>query len=329
MMTSKTTRYPWDDLIVPHQACNGNYIARLVSEEVNPHNKKIFWARSWQGKPALLVEYKFEPWRQINVPDFQNIHVEDYQQENSIVIELIDMDMQELFLKLCHDIITSLQNVDERDCREACVLRLEKWSSFLRPNRSRMSVESQKGLIAELFFLKRDALEAHNEHDALRGWTGPEAGSRDFAYGQVFVEVKSKNGTSNPNVIISSENQLSISGAEHLYLYVVELNNASLGEGEGFTISDVVNETRESFQSPLARIELDAKLANMGYFSEDDYSDSRWSEGRTYYYVVEGDFSRIDSQSCMPGISKVSYRIDLDYCADYLVDRSTVIESME
>lgn len=53
------------------------------------------------------------------------------------------------------------------------------------------------------------------------------------------------------------------------------------------------------------------------------------ARGGTYYYAVIGDFPKIDSQSCMPGVSRVAYQIDLDYCDEYLVDRSTVIGAMK
>ena len=114
-----------------------------------------------------------------------------------------------------------------------------------------------------------------------------------------------------------------------MFLYVAELNDTSSDDEQGFTVTDVVNETREALESPLQRAALDSKLAGVGYFDEDDYSDIRWSEGSTYYYAVVGDFPRIDSQTCKPGVSRVAYQIDLDYCDEYRVDREQVIKTME
>lgn len=327
MTTSKTTKFPWDDLASPDR--QGEYIARLVPDEDNPQHRKVFWAKSWASRPALLVEYECRPWKPINLPTFKNILVADHQDESSLVIELLDPDMRDIFLKVCVDIIASLQNVSMKASRKACIFRLEKWSSFLRPSRSKMSPEAQKGLIAELHFLKRDALLVHTESDAIRGWTGPDAGPRDFAYGQVFVEVKSKRSSANPNIVISSEEQMNVNETEQLFLYVAELNDTSSDDEQGFTVTDVVNETREALESPLQRAALDSKLAGVGYFDEDDYSDVRWSEGSTYYYAVVGDFPKIDSQTCKPGVSRVAYQIDLDYCDEYRVDREQVIKTME
>ena len=327
-MTPKTTtKYPWSELEAP--AAKGEYIARLAADESNPKQRKIFWAISWNAHPALLVEYTCEPWKPIELPSFKNIGVYDYRDESSLVIELLDMDMQDIFLKVGTDIISSLQDVSERACRRACVLRLERWSSLLRPTRKKLTPEAQKGLIAELHFLQHNALAVYEDGAALNGWTGPEAGPRDFAYGQVFIEVKSKRSSANPNIVISSEDQLNVNPSEQLFLYVEELNSTTSDDELGFTITDVVNAAKEAISSPLQTAALDSKLANVGYFDEDDYSDARWSEGGTYSYTVIGDFPKIDSQSCMPGVSRVAYQIDLDYCDEYLVDRSTVIGAMK
>lgn len=326
-MTTKTTKYPWGGLTTP--AGQGEYTARLVADKDNPKQRRIFWALGWNAHPALLVEYSCEPWKPIDLPNFKNIKVYDYRDESSIVIELLDLDMQDIFFRLGIDIISALQDVSEKACRRACIFRLEKWSSFLRPSREKLTKESQKGLIAELHFLQRDALAVHSDSAALSGWTGPEAGPRDFAYGQVLIEVKSKRSSANPSIVISSEEQLNVNSSEQLFLYVEELNSTTSDDATGFSISDVVDAVRQSIHSPLQIAAFESKLANIGYFDEDDYSEIKWSEGDTYYYAIDGDFPKIDSRSCKPGVSRVTYQIDLDYCDEYLVDRSTVIEAMK
>lgn len=170
-MTSKTTKYPWSDLVIPSE--RGEYTARLAPDENNPKQRRVYWAIAWNAHPALLVEYTCRPWNPIALPSFKNIGVYDYRDESSIVIELLDMDMQDIFLKVGADIISSLQDVSEKACRRACVLRLERWSSLLRPSRKRLTPEAQKGLIAELHFLEHDALAVHGDSAALSGWTGP------------------------------------------------------------------------------------------------------------------------------------------------------------
>lgn len=326
-MTTKTTSYPWDDLQFPKTS--EEYVARRVSKDDNPQHREVFWAMNVSGRPALLVEYESDSQKHTPLPTFKNILVTDHQNQTSLVIELLDLDSRDMFLEVCMDIIAALQDVEDRQIRTAAILRLERWSSFLRPSRARLSSEAQKGLIAELHFFKRDALEIYGEADALDGWVGPETGARDFSYGQVFIEVKSKRNSANTNITISSEDQLNINPSEQLFLYVAELNDAPTDDESAFTISDLVTETRNAIRSPLQRANLDNKLAKAGYFDEDDYSDTKWSEGEAYYYAVIDDFPRIDSKSCKPGVSKVAYQIDLDYCDEFKINRNVVIDAME
>lgn len=322
-----TSDYPWND-IRPSQT-PGEYAVRLIPDSANPQHRRIYWGRAWNANPALVVEYSSDDRHNDGIPSFANIEVSDHYETSTLVVELLSIDMRDIFLKVCLDIANALQNVPKIALRKACILRLERWSSFLRPSRSKMSPEVQKGLIAELHFLQRDVLTVHDESAALRGWTGPDAGPRDFAYGQVFIEVKSKRSSANHSIVVSSEEQLNVNPTEQLFLCVSELNDAPTDDDTSFTITDVVEDVRGSIQSPLQRAALDSKLANVGYFDEDDYSDDRWSEGATYYYAVIDDFPKIDTRSCRPGVSKVAYQIDLDYCGDYQVARAEVIETME
>ena len=318
--------YPWDGLLPSH--ARGEYTAQLISDSENPKRRRVYWGKSWNANPVLIVEYSVDVWRPVSLPSFKNIEVADHRDSQSLTVELISFDMQDIFLKVCLDIVAALQDVPDKASRKACLLRLERWSSFLRPSRSKLTPEQQKGLIAELLFLGRDTFAVYDVDDALRGWTGPEAGTRDFAYGQVFIEVKSKRSSANPKIVISSEEQLNINPTEKLFLCVAELNSAPVDDDEAFSITDIVDMVRTSFDSPMQRSALDTKLANAGYFDEDDYSDVKWSEGGTYYYAVVDGFPRIDSHSCRPGVERVSYQVDLDYCDDFIVERNIVLETM-
>lgn len=329
-MTTQTTQsidFPWANLAWAHSP--DEYVVRQVPAEDNPKGRKVFWARSYQGHPALMVEYQSNPWRPVTLPHLKNIKVGDYGEKRRLTIELLDADMSELFLKVGLDIVDALQEVSPENSRQACIYRLERWSSFLKPSRSKLSEEGQKGLIAELQFLQRDVVDAHDAVSALNCWVGPEGAQRDFAFGQVFVEVKSKRSSANPDIVISSEDQLNVNSAEQLYLYVAELNRAAIDDGGSFTIEDVVQDARKVFCQPLQKGLLDSKLASAGYFDEDDYAEVRWTEGNTYYYEVSDEFPKIDSKACPPGVSHINYHVDLDYCEDCRVDRNVVLKAME
>lgn len=325
-MTTTTISFPWDT--IPPSMRAGEYSCRKVRSSDNPQHINVFWARSWENRPAFVVDYDLDSWRQTVLPSFKCIEVIDHKENSCMTLELIDDAFKDIFMKLCLDIVSFLQNIPATAARHACVLRLERWSSLLKPSRAKLSDETQKGLIAELAFLQDEALEALNASDALKGWVGPEEGPRDFTYGQTFIEVKSKRSSANPNISISSEDQLSCGPNESIFLYVMELNNAPAESVEGITLAEAVDSARAVLDSPIDQALFDAKLSNVGYFDEDDYSDEKWTKGEIRYYVVNGDFPKIDSSSCPNGVSRVNYQIDLNCCDEFQTDKATVRKAM-
>lgn len=321
-----TNDYPWDEL--PTSDARGAYNTKMLASDINPSEKRVYWAKGRFGSPALLVEYEDEEPKTSKLPRFRNISICDLEESHSILLELQDRDMKSLFLQLCLDIANSVQEVSSDMVRKMTLMRLEKWASFLKPGRGPLTPEQQKGLIGELYFLKRVATTAYEARDALSGWTGPDRARRDFGYGQIFIEVKSKRGSSNSEIGISSVGQLNTNSSERLFLYVVELNCATTEDKTAFSLADVVNDVQTVFDNPMDLARFQEKLADAGYFPEDDHSLSLWSEGITETYEVKEGFPRIVSGSCPPGVMAVTYKIDLDYCPDYKVNQSVLISAL-
>lgn len=326
-MTTKTSSFPWEPLATA--PTRGEFTARLVAETENPNSQRLYWAKDWAGQPAFLVKYPLTSWAPIALPSFRSIEVADYRNDGYLAVTLLDTDMSDIFFKVCLDIIGCLQEMPPKSLRKACILRLERWSYFLKPSRSRMSPEKQKGLMGELLFLKEDVLAALPASTALQGWVGPDAAPRDFEYGQTFIEVKSKRNSASSTIVISSEDQLNVSPAERLFLCVWELNAASADDPAAFTVTDTAESTRKALEYPMLQAEFDGKLASAGYFVEDDYTADAWTRGNVSYYEVAESFPRIDSASCPPGITKVRYAVDLDYCAPYEIDRKDLLDALE
>lgn len=195
-------------------------------------------------------------------------------------------------------------------------------------SKARLSQSQQKGLIAELLFLDREAIPALGIDSALQGWGGPDEAPRDFSYGQIFIEVKSKRSSSSTTVRISSEHQLNTSPNEQLFLYVVELNDAVMNQTDSTSLPEIV-EKINAYLSPLQRVNFGSKLAKVGYLDEPDFQYDRWSEGANYIYEVVDGFPKIDSYSCAPGVANVGYDIDLNYCARYMTDRHVLLAALE
>lgn len=326
MTIMKTSNFPWDSIPVP--SCSGAYGAKLVEPKTNPAQKRVFWAKGACQRPALLVEYDPVIGCGSSLPTFKNIKVYNDRGRSQLLIELLEADMKDNFYELCLDVIKVLQGVPFNAAGKMCLMRLERWAAFLRPDRGRLTLEEQKGLIAELDFLEYVVLNIYGATSALNGWCGPENGKRDFAYGQTFVEVKSKRGSSSTGVRISSEEQLNLNSSERLFLYVEEINSSGAEDESAFTLADVVTRVESLLESPMQIAMFQSKLAEIGYLQEDDYSTIYWTKGLTEAFEIRDGFPRIDSNSCDPGVSSVCYNLDLAYCADYEIDIDLIAEAL-
>lgn len=326
MRTMKTMATPWAD--IPKATERGEFTARQVGNEENPSLRPVFWAVDYCARPCLLVEYEMEAWEPARLPSLKNVDVEDYPAQRSLALILNDCQLIDSFEALCLDVVKNLQDVSQLQMRSAAVFVLEKWSCLLMRSGKGLGPEQQKGLIAELLFLDRFALKVYDDQSAVDGWTGPDRAPRDFEYGQTLIEVKSKRNSSSHKVTISSEEQLNKNSEEDLFLVVAEINQTTADDETGFVLTEVVDQVRSDVNSPMARAKLDSKLASAGFFDEDDYKSSRWSEGIFYYYMVLDDFPRITSGSCQPGVENVEYQIDLDYCDKFKTEKQSVEECM-
>ena len=318
------TEYPWDS--IPSNSKPGQYAARSTDTDGDYPWLDISWGISPTGNAALMVGYDASEWNADPLPQFSSIKIQDSKLDRILAIELMDSSSLDMFYRICLDLVDASRKAAPSQTRSTCLYRLEKWSSLLKRRSRLLTEEEQKGLIAELLTLKDCVLEAIDETSALSGWTGPESETQDFNYGQIAIEVKSKRKTSQPHIIISSETQLSASPNEKLFLRVVELNRDVTGKG--FTLDDIVEKTKNSIPNPLQRLHLESKLASIGYFAEDSYEAFSWTIGSIFTYEVKPGFPRIAKEALDYGIDKVSYRLDLDYCADFLASDRAIISAL-
>lgn len=317
MMKTSDSAIPWKSLNKPTRI--GEISTKLVDGFSPDSDVVSCWALTFKGHCALYIEYKGKP-EEKPMPSFKFLDIVSRNVEGEgtsfVLIELLDASMSDQFLKLCEDIIGVLIGAKSENAYLLVRLRLERWKYLLRSD-STLSKEAQKGLFAELLFLRDFLLRKAAPLDAVRSWSGPLKAPRDFSLGSSFVEVKSNRGSQSPKVKISSEYQLASSPEEDVYLYVVSLNE---GVEEGVSLQGMVGSVRESLACDfIAEQELEARLASVGYRDEVDYSEPKWVEcGRVCYSVIEG-FPRLDPESLPAGVSATHYDLDLTGCSDYVV----------
>lgn len=210
----------------------------------------------------------------------------------------------------------------------AWMARLRRWQHMLAAlSPDGLSGERQRGLYAELWFLRRHLLGAIDSQAAILGWTGPSAASHDFELERAAIEVKSTAGKQHQVLRIASERQLDDTGVAALYLYHLSLD---VRQGEGETLIDAVAAVREALAGTTAVPAFEERLLLSGYASahEPRYRNTAYTEREENFFRVEGEFPRIVESDLSAGVGDVRYSVAVSECKHWSVDAEEAIESL-
>ena len=308
-MTMRTDS-PWEGLAA------GGIDARRVDPSLR-HD--YFWIMSAHAEPGLLLRLAVDTEEIRPLPRMRNLEVayRDVGGSRALVLLLKDAEQRELFGSLCHDIVSAGDGAnDNQDALHRSLRRTLRWHHLLRGGRSDLlSLEEQRGLLGELEFLRR-LIELVGTRAALEAWRGPAGASKDFELDGCLVEVKARRGAARPFVQISSEDQLSDVDGCRLFLVVSSVDAAIKPNGK--TLTDYVAELDRAISETDTEaygLWEEALLAS-GFDFADDYSERRWTIGKSAEYEVVSGFPRIGNP--VPGgVSGVRYSISLEACEPF------------
>lgn len=293
------------------------------ARRVDPDGRHdFFWIVSGKAEPGLLLRIAPGVAEPKPLPKLRNLEIrfQDVAGGRALVLFLKDADQRELFQSLCLDIVRAGElGTDSADALSRAVRRAMRWHHLLRGGRNDLlSIEEQRGLLGELQFLRR-LMDLVGAYSAVDAWKGPSGSSKDFEFDRCLVEVKARRGAARPFVQISSEDQLSDVDGCSLHLVVSAVDAAVKPDGK--TLTDHVLELEKLYAAaePEAYRLWEQALIDAGFDFDDDYSDRRWTLGKTAEFEVSGDFPRITAP-LKTGVSAVRYSIALDACAPFQVE---------
>jgi hypothetical protein len=173
------------------------------------------------------------------------------------------------------------------------------------------------GLMGELLVLLDGA---RISPDMIMHWAGPRGERHDFRKGAWAIEVKSslRSELKANRVRVSDWDQLEIPTGGELHLHVIKLEQVADGEWSVSTLLDAIKSCLD--KSGLAVLdELLAKHDQSLLSCAREFSIKE----RNTYHVTDG-FPRLVPSMLMagksPGISAVSYALDLDHAEPFMVD---------
>jgi hypothetical protein len=247
-----------------------------------------------------------------------------------LLILLVNKEHQDVFGSLCEDLMTGIEHVsDESIFLRELLNRFQKWKLlFEKAYLQGLSLEEQRGLYGELFFLRKWLQNTENKHRAVHAWRGPEKDIRDFQISDWGVEIKTTHGNNHQRIHISSERQLDTSTLNSLFLLHISIDQQ---QQNGETLNQIVHSTDELLRSDLiAQSLFRSKLLLTGYFVTHKhlYDIYGFKIRQETCYLVQDDFPRIEEKDVPRGVGDVQYSIILSEYKKYIINESFLFETI-
>ena len=228
-----------------------------------------------------------------------------------LLVLLLSSEHIDIFSSLSEDLILSVETVaSENELIDFLLTRLAKWQAiFEKAGLEGLSLEKQRGLYGELFFLRRFIENSNNSSNCVASWKGPENAVQDFQAGEWAVEVKTTHGKNHQKIFITSERQLDTAIVPLIYLFHLSLE---IREEVGETLNEAVMSIRELLSDNYqVANSFEFKLLQSGYFDSHRsiYSSSAYSIRQLRIYQITEGFPRITESQITGGVGDVRYSI--------------------
>jgi hypothetical protein len=247
---------------------------------------------------------------------------------NRLLITLANQQHRDIFSALCEDLISNVAQIsDEKILVRELINRFEKWKAlFEKAGLQGLTLEEQRGLYGELFFIRKWFSTTDNLGRCIKAWVGPGQSVRDFQIEDWALEVKTTHGNNHQRVSVSSERQLDTSTLSNVYLFHLSMD---VQQSTGETLVDIIEAVKADLQNDLPALsDFNFKLLEAGYYNQHQnlYTDKGYHIRQENVYHVSGNFPRIEESELRDGVGDVKYSIILSTCKDYLMSENHVFE---
>ena len=285
---------------------------------------------SWEllieiGAEHELSDFSFPNWKgmvfdtlQLDLPVPNTWH---------ICLRLERAEHKEVFLSVCSNLALEFRDIVSTNERRKTLLEfLIRWTRFFeRHGLKGLSVERQRGLFGELWWLRRLLNEGCTGEIAVHSWKGCERGYYDYQIDGRVLEVKTTLTKEPRKVQINNERQLDERGLDSLHLLILSLTQAESG---GESLPQIVSSIRKTLSGdPLASRIFESKLYEAGYL--DNHSNLY---DMTYTVMIEELFSVTEGfpriTQLPSGLGDIRYSLLVGACKQYLANIEKYIDTL-
>lgn len=271
----------------------------------------------------------------INIANIQSIEIEKLPRFGGLDISLVNASIgefdKEMFIKFTQ-LIPQIDNIFELVISDICdkVLQvkadlevtlfrlLSEWKIFFEKKENKiLSIEAQKGLAGELYFLRKYLFKKYSYAESLSYWTGTERTNHDFQILNRAIEIKSTSSKQHKKFIVASERQLDSSGLDNLYLSLFTFTLHS--NMPSCTLPGLINELYSDIEGDsIATFHLQMKLIKYG-FNEQDAEKYKLglSVSSIKFFEIKEGFPRLLPLNLPEGIGDLKYSVVVSACAPF------------
>lgn len=272
------------------------------------------------NQKSLLLVSDFEP---VKISSSKSIVVAIGQRTDgkwALSLRLIRSEQEDVFIRLCCDLIESSRNqTNNINGLEFVLQRYNQWAKLMEVQQTGLLSEArQKGLVGELHFLQQLILNGKPILDAINGWIGPEGADQDFVYSNGWYEVKTL-GIGAKTVSISSLEQFDAKLPGELILYFID--KTSNQDVQGITLNNKVSQIRECIlTSNVAYNLFNDKLLRYGYIDIPEYGNKFYRIGGEKRFFVGDDFPRLVKENVPSQVVAVEYQLSIQAIEQWKID---------
>lgn len=331
-MMSKTEKL-WIELEKDNTFSSGVVMKRYSAESIPDGFVALFMPEKIKSI-AFRFNKKFNNDFRIinNLKDIRIQIIPDKEQKEKqlLILSLTDNEFTDIFAVLCEDLFQSITNIAiESEFVKTLRDRFEQWKELFERVRDReLSLEAQKGLFGELYFLQKIITATDNPLFCVNLWKGPETGIRDFEHNMWAVEVKTTTTHNQQKLFINSERQLDCSHLNNLYLFHISVE---IRDGFDFTINAIIDNLKKIISENIQAITIfNMKLLKAGFFKVDKekYDKIGYEIRSEKYYHILDNFPRIEEKDLRANVGNVKYSIIPPENGKYKVLFEEIIKSI-
>ena len=233
-------------------------------------------------------------------------------------IDLLQSNADKVFFSFCADMVQCLEGInDEYFALLALKRRYQAWKALFKAGKGhRLTQEELRGLFGELYYLKNYIIKEYGVRNAILGWAGPDAKSKDFSIDNDWFEVKTI-GANQEVIHISSLSQLSSNIDGHLVVIRTE-SMSELYENKDCSIIELFNSIFELLGDEELETEFAKKMANYGFDMNAEEFGSKFEVKSIDKYIVNEKFPCLREKDIKhEAIADVAYSLFVKLLSEY------------